>query len=242
MTKWRFARPGSTKWALVSMAREVPPRHLLVSSLAIAAYVALALIVFFWGDIRTSCRDASEIAVDGTGQIDCSLPTQASINVYSAQGELVRQLSLETFGGWVSLHEAPDGRVGAYLVRAHRRILFAPDGAVVEAPGDAGSLPRPRHFPITRVEKGESVYSAGQRRGVSHPGRGSGVADHVVDSLDRSRDPLGVDRAGDDGGGSPVCLGGAPPSPPKDFTVRREAVTPLRAFALKIFPPASHSV
>jgi len=46
------------------MVRELPPRLFLALSLAIAIYVAVALTFHRWGDIRTSCRVASEIAVD----------------------------------------------------------------------------------------------------------------------------------------------------------------------------------
>lgn len=144
------------RWAIASAARELPPRLFLVASLAIATYVATALIYYFLGDIRTSCRDASEIAVDGAGQIYCSVPTQAAINVFSPEGHFVRSLSLDTLGGSLSLHEAPDGQVGAYLFRAHRHILFSADGAVV--PTHAGSFRRARNFPTTRVERDGIVY------------------------------------------------------------------------------------
>lgn len=148
-------RPGSLEWAVVSMVRELPPRLFLALSLAIAIYVAVALMFHRWGDIRTSCRVASEIAVDGAGQIYCSLPTQAAVNVFSAEGAFVRQVPLDTLGGGFSLYETQAGQVGAYLFRANRHLVLSADGAVVPA---HGPLPRLGEVPTTSVERGGVAY------------------------------------------------------------------------------------
>ena len=173
-----WTRPGSARWAAVSIVRELPPRLFLALSLAIAIYVAIALMFHRWGDIRTSCRVASEIAVDGSGQIYCSLPTQAAINVFTAEGAFVRHLPLDTLGGGFSLYETPDGQVGAYLFRANRQVVFSADGAVVPPRGPLLRLPE---FPTTRVEKGgvAHVLENGEVYRVERGRRALVVASHT---------------------------------------------------------------
>ena len=108
-------------------------RVLLISG---ALFILLGVFVAsaaYRPDGRSSIKDASSIAVLASGQIAVAIAQDEEVQVYSADGEYLSSVPIDSGHGWIRLKSLPTGGFQAATVRNRKVYTVDENGVVVSA-------------------------------------------------------------------------------------------------------------